>query len=57
MPTWRGSLPALFALTEPRLQGRGFAYIGPNWFNTHMLGFRQPGGGRGRARDCSTWRR
>ncbi|PNH12282.1 WW domain-containing oxidoreductase [Tetrabaena socialis] len=43
MPTWRGSLPALYALTEPRLQGAGFRYIGPNWANTNMLGVRTPG--------------
>ncbi|GLC72412.1 hypothetical protein PLESTF_001244900 [Pleodorina starrii] len=43
MPTWRGSLPALYALTEPSLAGKGFQYIGPNWFNLHMLGVRSPG--------------
>ncbi|KAG2440364.1 hypothetical protein HXX76_004469 [Chlamydomonas incerta] len=43
MPTWRGSLPALYALTEPALGGSGFRYFGPNWLNSHMLGERTPG--------------
>ncbi|KAG2499205.1 hypothetical protein HYH03_002786 [Edaphochlamys debaryana] len=43
MPTWRGALPALYSLTEPKLTGRGFSYFGPSWTNTHMLGQRSPG--------------
>ncbi|KAG2455123.1 hypothetical protein HYH02_000943 [Chlamydomonas schloesseri] len=43
MPTWRGSLPALYALTEPALARTGFRYFGPSWLNTHMLGERCPG--------------
>ncbi|PNW84882.1 hypothetical protein CHLRE_03g162300v5 [Chlamydomonas reinhardtii] len=43
MPTWRGSLPALYAATEPSLAGTGFRYFGPNWLNSNMLGERKPG--------------
>ncbi|GIL43413.1 hypothetical protein Vafri_1190 [Volvox africanus] len=43
MPTWLGTLPALYALTETSLSGKGFQYIGPNWFNLHMLGLHTPG--------------
>ncbi|KXZ56417.1 hypothetical protein GPECTOR_1g371 [Gonium pectorale] len=49
MPTWRGSLPALYAATEPKLSGQGFRYFGPNFFNVAMLGARTPGNSLWRA--------
>ncbi|GIL52419.1 hypothetical protein Vafri_8299, partial [Volvox africanus] len=35
----RGAIAPLFAATEPRLQGRGGTYIGPNAFGLQLFGW------------------
>lgn len=36
-PPWRAAMPALYAATEPYLEGRGFDIFGPNELNLLML--------------------
>ncbi|PNW80161.1 hypothetical protein CHLRE_08g380550v5 [Chlamydomonas reinhardtii] len=48
----RGALAPLFAATEPRLQGRGGTYIGPNSFGLQLFGW---GGSNTVARSPVNW--
>ncbi|KAG2452426.1 hypothetical protein HYH02_002669 [Chlamydomonas schloesseri] len=48
----RGALAPLFAATEPRLQGRGGTYIGPNSFGVQLFGW---GGSNTVARTPVNW--